>query len=663
MRVDSRWSWYATLACVGLVPLAATTTSLTLGSLPATYDAFVVPKLAALGVLAATALALWAASAEATVRWHRAAWALAALLGLASASTAFGLDPAVALFGRDAANGLVAYLSYGALFFLVLQHATGVGRLRTLAGVVVASGTVVALGSLYQAIAMTAERVDALGLGAVGFLYGRGGGVLGNPDYVGAFLVVPFVLAVGTIVSGRDTWQRIAGGVGAATMASALVVTQVRAGWLGAMAGLIVLTVTVVRRVGPDGRRRLGIVAAAVVAALALSIAFIGPAAMLERVTLGVDQGLDAMSSGRLSGWRDSLAVIGSRPLLGTGPDSFTLGWYPHATALADASTGAQSYFEDPHNVYLAVAATLGVPALLAFLALVVLALRAGLHNLHRADAHLEGRALLASWLAALAGVLITAIFTVTVIPTCLMLFVALAAVLSPAARPTELPTGGAAAGRLAAVVLAVALVVGALVPLVADYHLGQHMRTGSAESLERARSIAPFEKRIQLRYLDVLRAALDPLLPTASTDAVTALDVYDREAFALAQTHPHELLYTIKRLSTLGYASGYLGADVGEKTLSVVNLALIEYPQLQDLRVAKARTLGLLDRSTEAIALLEPMEPSVSRDTALVEAYLNDDRSADARSLALAIRERYAASPMAEAFLGQATIRALLDE
>ena len=663
MNKHAQGPWHTVLSCVILTPLATTATSLTLRSLPLTYDSFVVPKLTALVVLTAVALGLWALVDGREIRWRRSAHTVVVFAGLTVLAAALGLDHAVAMFGRDAANGLLAYLGYLLAFFLVLQLVTGTPHVRALAWAIVGSGAAAALATLYQAVTMTPERVTELGLGDVGFLYGRGGALFGNPDFVGAFLVVPLILAAGLTIGGREPRERLAAAAGGISIAAALVVTQVRAGWIGALVGLLVLAVTQIAGAPAAVRRRWWLVAGGLLIAMALGAAIIGPGLLAERFSVGADQGLDAISSGRLSGWGDALAVIADRPALGTGPDSFTLGWYAQAEALADPLTGARSYFEDPHNVYLSVAATLGVPAALALVALLGLAIRSGLAALRATREHPEAHGLYAGWLAACAGLLVTCLFAVATIPTMLLLFVCAAVLLAPGTRGRELPAGGAAALRGTAVLVALVLLVAGTMPIRADWHLGQHMRTGSPDSLEQARAIAPWEKTIQLRYLAVRKAQVVPLLEAAGAPAIEAVTTYDTDAFAIVDAHPHELLYTIERLELLGQAAGMLGPAIGEKNLVVANLAAADYPKLMDAAVYKARALNNLDRYDEAVAVLEPLPESVVRDAALAESYLLSGDEDAARALARAMTERYEGSTYAEAFLSQPTIAELLGE
>jgi hypothetical protein len=254
-------------------------------------------------------------------------------------------------------------------------------------------------------------------------------------------------------------------------------------------------------------------------------------------------------------------------------------------------------------------------------------------------------------------GLLFTAIFAVTTIPTMLLVTVTLAVLLAPSASSVEDRPQAFRASRAVAAVLALVCLVSALVPFVADYHLGQYLRNQSAASLERARNTAPWSPTIQTYYLGYQRARLTPLLEQGGTEAALAVDEFDAMVFRLIDAHPHELLYTLQRVDVLGQAAGMLGAGVGEKALGVIRLARLDYPQLSDLQVAEAKALNNLDRYDEAVALLEAMGPSVRRDTALAESYLLAGDEASAVELIASIEADYGGTALAETWLAQPTI------
>ena len=81
-------------------------------------------------------------------------------------------------------------------------------------------------------------------------------------------------------------------------------------------------------------------------------------------------RGQDTFGSWRIGVWRLTLQMSGKHLLLGTGPDTF---YYAFADHLALTESYIGETFDNPHNVYLAILSHSGLPALIAYLALVVM--------------------------------------------------------------------------------------------------------------------------------------------------------------------------------------------------------------------------------------------------------------------------------------------------
>ncbi len=89
------------------------------------------------------------------------------------------------------------------------------------------------------------------------------------------------------------------------------------------------------------------------------------PQAVQERIEMSYDPqsgSLDHSAEARITMWEDSLELITSNPLLGTGFDTYA---YMHRQKRADGGVG---YYEDTHNIFLKVLVESGVVGLLLFL-------------------------------------------------------------------------------------------------------------------------------------------------------------------------------------------------------------------------------------------------------------------------------------------------------
>jgi hypothetical protein len=295
--------------------------------------------------------------------------------------------------------------------------------------------------------------------------------------------------------------------------------------------------------------------------------------------------------------------------------------------------------------------------------ALLGISLAAGVATLRRTAEQSAGVRLHAGWLCGVGALLVTSVFAVTTIPTLLMIFVACAVLVAPQVRAADPARSNITAARVMAGLVAIFVAVASLIPLGADVQLANHMRTNTLEPLAAARAAAPWNKEIQTRYIDVRMADLTQRMQDGAPGVSEAVSAFDAELYALIERHPHELAYVLKRLDLLGRAAGQLGPTFGERALTVSRMAIVDFPELNDLRVYEARALNNLERYAEAIGVLEPLPRALTHDLALAESYLLAKRDEDGRALVREIDERYGEAPMARSFLSQPSIRPLLGE
>ncbi|MGH2456564.1 MAG: O-antigen ligase family protein [Candidatus Limnocylindria bacterium] len=206
-----------------------------------------------------------------------------------------------------------------------------------------------------------------------------------------------------------------------AVTALTLALTLSRGGYVGLTAGLVVAAAVLLRGASARVLRRLVSRAAAGILVGLLALAAIGaawqPARMLvarvaERAATIVDPA-ESSNQIRLDLWSVALQMTADHPLLGSGPDSYVLVFPQYRDAVippARAENLARFRVESPHNVYLAVAAGVGVPGLVAFMTLVGSSLwigaRAAWGRLER-----EARIVLAGLMGGATVVLVTNLF------------------------------------------------------------------------------------------------------------------------------------------------------------------------------------------------------------------------------------------------------------
>lgn len=179
----------------------------------------------------------------------------------------------------------------------------------------------------------------------------------------GTVFAAAILLALGCWGSSRVS-ERIALAALIPFLVAALIATQSRGAFVALGVGLVVL--------GLRSRRRLvmGLVVLAVfLAVFARIYPSIGAryASVLSPVA----------NRSRLEIWRTAVLMIRDHPVLGVGVNNFANAWanYPHSDPLGVAQPFA-------HNVFLELGAAAGVPGLLGFLVVAVLAIRAGVRAL-----------------------------------------------------------------------------------------------------------------------------------------------------------------------------------------------------------------------------------------------------------------------------------------
>lgn len=215
-----------------------------------------------------------------------------------------------------------------------------------------------------------------------------------DPNRLAMALVASSLLVLALRSRLRHPALRMLALAAAGLQIAAVVVTYSRGGALGLAVGLLVWTLAGARR----GRGRSG----AVVGMLAVGLLFLAPERFWNRAETIARYEEDASAMGRVHAWGTAGRILERRPLTGVGPAAFTAAWATYAPGEA----GPHPYVA--HNLFLEVAAELGLPALCAFLLLVGACCRGAFRASHRSSpVSEEGRGLL----AALAGYLVCQLF------------------------------------------------------------------------------------------------------------------------------------------------------------------------------------------------------------------------------------------------------------
>jgi len=200
-------------------------------------------------------------------------------------------------------------------------------------------------------------------------------GLVGNPDDLGACLVVPFIaaLALAVVLRGRE---RVAASAGVVVIGGGLLVSQTLTSVVAATIGAIAMTFRLPRK-----HRML--VALALTAILAVIFAVQLP--IVERIPEVVGAVIagdvhDALS-GRTQPFRVAWTMFREHPLFGVGPGCFGYWYMPYRVQLLPSHPQflpfAENYAE-VHNDHLQILATMGALGYLLFIVAMFWCARAG---------------------------------------------------------------------------------------------------------------------------------------------------------------------------------------------------------------------------------------------------------------------------------------------
>lgn len=182
------------------------------------------------------------------------------------------------------------------------------------------------------------------------------------PNPFAAFLLLLLPLSMARAVHAPTLRGAISHGAMSVLLGVSLVLTYSRGAWL--IAAVMLPLAGVLSRPGSwsSGLRRGLAVAIGVGAAVVLLVHAV-PAGVtsnvVERAASIADPAADVSIQGRVHFWRSALAVFADHPLVGTGAGTFE--------AVHSAyQTDPRFYARDPHNVYLQLAAEMGIVGLAA---------------------------------------------------------------------------------------------------------------------------------------------------------------------------------------------------------------------------------------------------------------------------------------------------------
>ena len=657
MSVARRTSWWALLAMVFVVPIAFSNLTFLGFQTPFTFDAFDIVKMSLERVLGLVALGAWAwemLRRGGRIRRTPLDWLILAFLAWVALTTITSIHWPTALFGKPRRyEGLLSFINYAVIYFLVLQFADTATRVRRLAQALFWSSIIVAGYGILQFVGL--EFVE---WGTLPFETNRAFSTYGNPDLLGGFLIFSVTVALGlALLEQRLVW-RIVYWVGFGLNGLCLIVAFTRGAWIGGALSLVILGVAAWRQ--RVTMRRIDLVPAG--ASIAVGIAVIVQSLSNPNEVMNFGKRLASIfqfqaGSGRTRTeiWQAAGSAIKERPVLGWGADTFRLVFPKFKPVEYVRDGGGMSVADNAHNYPLQLASGIGIPGMLLFYGIFVWAAVRSFRTVFRRSDD-PTRIVLAAFWAASVGYLVQLMFGLSVTGTAFLLWIALALVLVPTARVVEVkaPRWGTAAAVV--VLAAAALGIGYQgVQLLAD---NAYLRAQTSASVTdrtvyalKAVQLNPFNPQYQstvgLAYRDEVQAYLQAGREAEQNGEDTsqyAAAVKDRFAKAEAAfkeaiaSVPDEYDNYVSLADLYNVGGAALVADLYQSAIAVAERGLEIEPFGTAARFQIAKALLAQGKTAAAVKILEysvRIDPT-GLDAVLLLGHIYElqGRSADALAL-----------------------------
>jgi len=274
-------------------------------------------------------------------------------------------------------DGFLSYLICAALFFAATQSFFISGQVETIVKLSIATATIVSVYGVAQS-----QGCDPIPWGVMMFEKTRSFSTFGNPVILSGYLSLMFPLAIALLKKSKSSVDKLLYSVAVTAIALCLVTTMSRAAWMGGIIGLVLVVA------GLAQKKRFNIRMAAaptVISIVVISLASmaIGLPTVAHKATSTF--GFSGSVDSRLLMWGTALKMIPQRPLFGFGPDVLDL-VFPRYEIPGLLKYNGSAAIDNVHNAFLQLALTAGIPALIAFIVILVVVFIKALREIKRSQ-------------------------------------------------------------------------------------------------------------------------------------------------------------------------------------------------------------------------------------------------------------------------------------
>jgi len=337
---------------------------------PTAYDAFELPKITLFRILTIMVTFAWLILSlkrgEFSVSSSPLNRPIAAFLGISIISTIFSRNPGVSLRGLYNFYfwGLGAIMGYILLYVVTSSVPEETDWEDMITAILVGSVVIIIYGFIQR------QGIDILEWAESPRQ--RIWSTLGNPNFLGAYLVMVIPLALSRFLN-KNQKEEIRAMLFflIAALFAALSFTLSRASWLAIVIGSLIWAVSLGKKMF---KRKLGWIFALAVVVVYFALLFVlpyrgatGEQAIVERAASTLDL-TENSNRIRVAGWKVALGILKSHPLLGTGLDTFKEAFLQNMGPDFEPLAGKNIVPFYAHNEFLQVVSTTGLFGLAAYL-------------------------------------------------------------------------------------------------------------------------------------------------------------------------------------------------------------------------------------------------------------------------------------------------------
>ena len=295
-------------------------------------------------------------------------WLVLALLIFGALSLFFSVDSANSYYGlSDRQQGYRSLLFYAWWFFLLFYNLAATDnlekKLSRIFWVIMGVSFLVSLYAILQILG-----IDFIAWTEPPFVTLRATSTLGQPNFLGSYLLLVMPLTIYGLIKYRHFWRRFILALLLPMQFITLIITESRAAWLGLLGALILLAGWNLSRFWPkiSASKKRGLILISVLAAITFFLALSQSSYVADRFKSSVDLKHGSVSA-RLNFWSGAVKSIWEKPWLGYGWENQGIEFIKYYQVNWAESGFVNASTNRAHNVILDILLAVGIIGLIFY--------------------------------------------------------------------------------------------------------------------------------------------------------------------------------------------------------------------------------------------------------------------------------------------------------